>query len=99
MLGTAALLDRAEIECQLVGISALKRGEPGWRPPALFCALMLATWHEFSDVRLAEVLDDRASFRHFCGFAAHERTPERIAFVRLAGCWSSGAGPGHWSRR
>src|SRR3954453_16957669 len=35
------------------------------------------------DVRMAEALDDRASFRRFCGFAAHEPTPERTAFVRF----------------
>jgi len=34
-------------------------------------------------VRLAEALEDRASFRRFCGFAAHEATPERTAFVRF----------------
>jgi IS5 family transposase len=34
-------------------------------------------------VRLAEALDDRASFRCFCGLAAHEPTPERTAFVRF----------------
>ena len=28
-------------------------------------------------------LDDRTSFRRFCGFAAHEPTPERTAFVRF----------------
>ena len=32
---------------------------------------------------LAEALDDRASFRHFCGFAAHEPVPERTSFVRF----------------
>ena len=30
-----------------------------------------------------KALDDRASFRRFCGFAAHEPTPERTAFVRF----------------
>jgi IS5 family transposase len=34
-------------------------------------------------VKLAEALDDRASFRRFCGFAAAEPTPERTAFVRF----------------
>ena len=33
--------------------------------------------HDRADVRLVEALDDRASFRRFCGFAAHEPTPER----------------------
>jgi IS5 family transposase len=45
--------------------------------------LWLASWHDLSDVTLAEALDDRASFRRFCGFAAHEPTPERTAFVRF----------------
>jgi hypothetical protein len=34
-------------------------------------------------VKLSEALEDRASFRRFCGFAAHEPTPERTAFVRF----------------
>jgi IS5 family transposase len=45
--------------------------------------LWLATWHDLSDVTLAETLHDRASFRRFCGFAAHEPAPERTAFVRV----------------
>jgi IS5 family transposase len=79
----AALLDWAEVDRHLVDISAAAKGEPGWPPLALFRALLLATWHDLSDVRLAEALDDRASFRLFCGFAAHEPTPERTAFVRF----------------
>jgi IS5 family transposase len=34
-------------------------------------------------VKLAEALDDRASFRRFCGFSSPEPTPERTAFVRF----------------
>ena len=71
----AALLDWAEIDRHLAGISAAAKGELGWPPLALFRALLLATWHDLSDVRLAEALDDRASFRRLCGFAAHEPTP------------------------
>jgi IS5 family transposase len=72
-----------EIDGHLVDISASVKGEPGWPPLALFRGLLLATWHDLSDVRLTEALDDRASFRRFCGFAAHEPTPERTAFVRF----------------
>jgi len=79
----AGLIDWVEIDRHLVGISASAKGEPGWPPLALLRALLLATWHDLSDVRLAEALDDRASFRRFCGFAAHEPTPERTAFVRF----------------
>ena len=78
-----ALLDWAEIDRALAGLSAAAKGEPGWPPLALFRALLLATWHDLSDVRLAEALDDRTSFRRFCGFAGHEPTPERTAFVRF----------------
>lgn len=79
----AALVDWTEVDRLLAGISAASKGEAGWPPLALFRALLLATWHDLSDVRLAEALDDRASFRRFCGFAAHEPTPERTAFVRF----------------
>ena len=79
----AALMDWAELDRLLAGISASAKGEQGWPPLALFRALLLATWHDLSDVRLADALDDRASFRRFCGFAAFEPTPERTAFVRF----------------
>ena len=39
----AALLDWAEVDTLLSGISASPRGEPGWPPLALFRALLLAT--------------------------------------------------------
>ena len=77
------LVDWTEIDRLLAGVSAAAKGELGWPPLALFRALLLATWHDLSDVRLAEALDDRTSFRRFCGFAAHEPTPERTTFVRF----------------
>jgi transposase, IS5 family len=79
----AALVDWTEVDHLLADISAARKGEPGWPPLALFRALLLATWHDLSDVRLSEALDDRASFRRFCGFVASEATPERTAFVRF----------------
>lgn len=48
----------------------------------MFKALPLSIWYDLSDVKLAEALDDRASFRRFCGFSGSEATPERTAFVR-----------------
>ena len=74
----AALLDWKELEH-----SASSKGEPGWPTVALFRALLLAMWHDLSDVRLAEALEDRASFRRFCGFATNEPTPERTASARF----------------
>jgi IS5 family transposase len=79
----AALIDWSEIDRVLAAVYAAPTGEQAWPPLALFKALLLAVWYDLSDVKLAEALDDRASFRRFCGFAAHEPTPERTAFVRF----------------
>lgn len=83
LLELAALLDWTEMDRRLAGISAGAKGERGWPPLALFRGLLLSTWYDLSDVKLAEALDDRTSFRRFCGFAAHEPTPERTTFVRF----------------
>jgi transposase, IS5 family len=79
----AGVVDWAPIERLLGGIYAAAKGEPGWPPLALFKALLLGFLHDLSDVELAEALDDRASFRRFCGFSSSEATPERTAFVRF----------------
>ena len=42
------------------------RGEASWPPLAMFKGLLLSVWYDLSDVKLAEALDDRASFRWFC---------------------------------
>jgi IS5 family transposase len=79
----ARAIDWAPVARLLDGIHAAAKGEPAWPPLALFRALLLGLWHDLSDVALAEALDDRASFRRFCGFSSSEATPERTAFVRF----------------
>lgn len=79
----ARVIAWGEIERHLGVIYGSARGEQAWPPLALFKALLIAVWYDLSDVKLAEALDDRASFRRFCGFAASEPTPERTAFVRF----------------
>ena len=69
------LIDWTEIDRRFDGITAASKGEAGWPPLALFKAMLLATWHDLSDVELAEALADRASFRQFCGLSATEPTP------------------------
>ncbi|WP_307959675.1 transposase [Sinorhizobium medicae] len=64
-------------------ISSAAKGEPAWPPLSLFRAMLLSVWYDLSDVKIAEALDDSASFRRFCGFSASEPTPERTAFVRF----------------
>src|ERR1700730_150592 len=70
----ARLIDWTEIDRCLAGIYASAKGEASWPPVALFKAMLLSVWYNLSDVQLADSLDDRASFRRFCGFAAHEAT-------------------------
>lgn len=77
------LIDWDRIAGILGQVHASAKGEPAWPPLAMFKALLLSVWHDLSDVRLAEALDDRASFRTFCGFSRTEATPERTAFVRF----------------
>lgn len=77
------LIDWLPIEDRLAVISCAAKGEPAWPPLALFKAMLLSIWYDLSDVKLAEALDDRASFRRFCGFSGSEPTPERTAFVRF----------------
>ena len=79
----AGLIEWQAIEVALSGLHAAAKGEPAWPPLALFKAMLIAVWYDLSDIKLAEALADRASFRRFCGFAAQEPTPERTAFVRL----------------
>ena len=79
----AELIAWAPIERRLEGLYPASKGEAAWPPLAMFKALLLAVWHDLSDVKLAEALEDRASFRRFCGFSASEPTPERTTFVRF----------------
>jgi IS5 family transposase len=79
----SGLIDWTQVDQALAVVSCAARGEPAWPPLALFKAMLLSIWYDLSDVKLAETLDDRASFRRFCGFSRLEPTPERTAFVRF----------------
>ena len=78
----AKLIDWSPVAGLLDPIYSATKGEPAWPPLAMFKALLLSVWYDLSDVKLAEALDDRASFRRFCRFSGNEATPERTAFVR-----------------
>ena len=77
------MIDWAEIDRPMSAIYTAAKGERAWPPLALLKALLLAIWYDLSDVKLAEAIADRTSFRRFCGFALDEPTPERTAFVRF----------------
>jgi IS5 family transposase len=79
----ASLSDWRSVGALLYPLYPAAKGKPAWPPLAMFRALLLSVWYDLSDVKLAEALDDRGSFRRFRGFAANEATPERTAFVRF----------------
>ena len=83
LVDLVGLIDWAPLAVELDGIHSASKGEPAWPLLALFKALLLAVWYDLSDLKLAEALDDRASFRRFCGFSSCNVTPERTAFVRF----------------
>lgn len=70
-------------------------GSKGYPALSLFKALLLQQWHTLSDPGLEEALQDRLSFRRFCGFSLADATPDETTFVRfrqaLAGRDLSGA--------
>ncbi|WP_238332877.1 transposase [Acetobacter sp. DmW_136] len=79
----ATLIDWQPIAEILSPLYSVPKGEAAWPPLSMFKAMLLAVWYDLSDVKLAEALDDRMSFRRFCGFSVREPTPERTAFVRF----------------
>jgi transposase, IS5 family len=56
-------------------VHASAKGEPAWPPLAMFKAMLLSVWFDLSDVKLAEALDDRASFRSFAVVQERRRRP------------------------
>jgi transposase, IS5 family len=84
------LIDWSPVEQTLAGLYPGRRGEPAWPPLAMLRAMLLSVWYDLSGIKLAEVLDDRASFRVFCGFPATEPTPERTVFVRFRRALAAG---------
>ena len=81
----AELIAWAPIERRLEGLYPASKGEAAWPPLAMFKALLLAVWHDLSDVKLAEALEDRASFRRS---AASRQASQRRSAPRL--CVSAG---------
>ena len=61
----SCVIDWSEIDRLIGDVYASAKSEAGWPPLALVKALLRSVWYDLSDVKLAEALDDRASFRRF----------------------------------
>lgn len=77
------LADWAAVERVLGGLPEPERGAPAYPRLVMFKALLLQQWYGLSDPELEEALDDRASFRDFCGFVLGDQTPDHATIWRF----------------
>ncbi|WP_367398612.1 transposase [Sphingobium sp. OAS761] len=84
----ATLIDWQPVAALLDLMYSAAKGEPAWPPLAIFKALLLSIWYDLSDMKLADALDDRTSFRRFCGFSSTERRRSAQPSCASARCWS-----------
>jgi transposase, IS5 family len=77
------LIDWSMIARLLSPVHGSRYGAPGYPAVAMFKALLLQQWHGLSDPALEASLDDRLSFRRFCGFALDAETPDHVTIHRF----------------
>ena len=78
----AALIQWGPIEDRLRKLVE-RHGRPPFPPLLMLRALLLGQWHTLSDRDLEAALDDRASFRRFCGLAADDPAPDHSTLCRF----------------
>ena len=77
------MIDFGKIEKQLrIRLSGV-RGRPPYPAIKMFKILLLQAWYDLSDEGVEEAVEDRFSFRAFCGFGLHEKTPDAITIGRF----------------
>ena len=77
------MIDWAAIARLLSAVHGSRYGAPGYPAVAMFKALLLQQWHGLSDPGLEAALEDRLSFRRFCGFALDAQTPDHVTIHRF----------------
>jgi IS5 family transposase len=79
----AGLIEWTSVEKVLAPLSRSSRGAPGYGPLVLFKAVLLAQWHGLSDEAMEAALDDRLSFRRFCGLRLEDAVPDHSTLWRF----------------
>jgi len=77
------LIDWRAIAQLLSPVHGSRYGAPGYPAVAMFKALLLQQWHGLSDPGLEASIEDRLSFRRFCGFALDAETPDHVTIHRF----------------
>jgi IS5 family transposase len=79
----SGLIDWTALERLLGRLAPAARGAPGYAPLLLFKAVLLAQWHSLSDEAMEVALEDRLSFRRFCGFSLMDAVPDHTTLWRF----------------
>lgn len=58
-------------------------GRPPFDPLMMLKAALLQQWYELSDAELEEALNDRVSFRRFCGLSLEAAAPDHTTLCRF----------------
>lgn len=77
------LIDWAAIEAIVSRVRPGETGRPPFAPLSMMKALYLAAMYDLSDPRLEAELNDRLSFRRFCGFGLETRAPDETTLCRF----------------
>jgi IS5 family transposase len=77
------ILDWSSVEAVLSPIYSGSRGRPSYPVLTLVKMLLLQQWYCLSDAGLEEAVDDRLSFRRFCGLPLDEAVPDHSTVWRF----------------
>ncbi len=79
----SALIEWTALERLLGPLAPSERGAPGYAPIVLLKAVLLAQWHSLSDEAMEQALEDRLSFRRFCGLGLMDAVPDHTTLWRF----------------
>lgn len=77
------MIDWGPIEAVLRKVHTSPVGAPPFPPLPLFKILLLQQWYNLSDEGVEAAVDDRLSFRRFCGFPLDQSIPDHATIWRF----------------
>ena len=79
----AGLIEWSALARLLSPVHGSRYGAPGYPAVVMLKALLLQQWYGLSDPALEASIEDRLSFRRFCGFALDAETPDHVTIHRF----------------